>query len=89
MRWRWLGVVMIGVLFSAGCAAHDPHSVAREQAQTYYGRPYEQLSPEEKMRLENHVAKQSNTAWRTDAQVASGLGRLLQGVGVLILGAAR
>lgn len=89
MKRRWLGAMIIGVLLSSGCAAHDTHSVAREQAQTYYGRPYEQLSPEEKMRLEDHVAKQSNTAWRTDAQVASGLGRLLQGVGVLIVGATR
>lgn len=89
MKRRWLGALLIGVIFVAGCAAHDPQSVARQQAQTYYGRPYDQLTPEEKMQLENHVARQSNTAWRTDAQVASGLGRLLQGVGVLILGVKR
>lgn len=89
MKRRWLGVLMLGALFSAGCAAHDPQSIARQEAQTYYGRPYERLSSEEKMRLENHVARQSNAAWRTDAQVASGLGRFLQGVGILILSARR
>jgi len=47
------------------------------------------VSAQEKMRLENHLAKQSNAAWRTTAQVASGIGRLLQGAGVLVLGAKR
>jgi len=41
------------------------------------------------MRLENHLARQSNTSWRTTAQVASGFGRLLQGAGILVLGAQR
>jgi hypothetical protein len=68
-----------------GCAAMNPQGAARQQSETYYGRPYEQLSPEEKMRLEDHLAKQSNTSWRTNGQVAAGLGRLLQGVGVLVL----
>jgi hypothetical protein len=39
------------------------------------------------MRLEDHLARQSNTAWGTNAHVVSGLGRLLQGVGVLVLSA--
>jgi len=41
------------------------------------------------MRLEDHLARQSNTSWRTTAQVASGFGRLLQGAGILVLGAQR
>lgn len=65
----------------------NPQGAARQNAETYYGRPYEQLSTHEKMQLENHLAHQSNTAWNTNAHVASGVGRLLQGVGVLIFSA--
>jgi hypothetical protein len=67
----------------------NPQSAARQQAETYYGRSYDQLSPDEKMRLEEHLARQSNTSWRTNAQTASGLGRFLQGVGILVLSARR
>ena len=77
----------IVVLLAAGCTAMNPQQAARQQAENYYNRPYEQLTTEEKMRLENHLAHQDNTAWRTSAQVASGVGRLLQGVGVLIFSA--
>jgi hypothetical protein len=86
---KTIGMVrmIVALSFTAGCAAMNPQQVARQQAETYYNRPYEQLTAEEKMRLENHVARQNNTAWRTNAQVANGFGRLLQGVGVLILSA--
>jgi len=84
---RRLSVFAIGLAVVTGCTAMDPQSAARQQAETYYGRPYDQLNAQEKMRLENHLAGQSNIAWRTDAQVASGVGRFLQGVGVLILSA--
>jgi hypothetical protein len=84
---------MVGALVATsltiGCTAMNPQQVARQQAGAYYNRPYERLTTEEKMRLENHLARQSNTAWRTNAQVANGVGRLLQGVGVLVLGARR
>jgi hypothetical protein len=82
---------MVGALIATsltiGCTAMNPQQVAQQRAETYYNRPYEQLTTEEKMRLENHLACQNNTAWRTNAQVANGVGRLLQGVGVLVLGA--
>ena len=84
MQKKWLTALTLSVLTITGCTASNAQSVARQQAQTYYGRPYEQLSPQEKMRLENHLARQDTTAWNTGARVASGVGRLLQGVGVLI-----
>jgi hypothetical protein len=87
MRRQVLSLSLAGLVFFAGCAAMDPQGAARQQAETYYGRSYEQLSAEEKMRLENHIARQSNSAWGTNAHVASGLGRFLQGVGVLVLSA--
>ena len=86
---RRLSILFVGLIAMAGCTAMDPQGAARQQAEAYYGRSYDQLSPQEKMRLENHLARQSNTAWRTNAQVASGFGRLLQGAGILVLGAKR
>ncbi len=80
-----LGGLLAGLIL-AGCTAMDPQGAARQQAQTYYSYSYDQLSGQEKMRLENHLARQSNEAWRTTAHVASGVGRLLQGVGVLVIG---
>ena len=73
----------------ADCRVYSmtPQQVARQQAKAYYNRPYEKLTADEKMRLEDHLARQSNTAWQTNAQVATGVGRLLQGIGVLILSA--
>ncbi|HKA53996.1 MAG TPA: hypothetical protein VKJ47_10080 [Candidatus Binatia bacterium] len=76
-----LGLVM------ASCTAMDPQTAARQQAETYYGRPYYQLSGQEKMALEDHLARQSNQAWHTTAHLASGVGRLLQGAGILVLSA--
>ena len=80
-----LGTVTLVLLCLNGCTATNAQSVARQQAPTYYGRSYEQLSAREKMHLENHLAKQDTAAWNTGSHVASGVGRLLQGVGVLIL----
>ncbi|MGH7965660.1 MAG: hypothetical protein ACRERD_28235 [Candidatus Binatia bacterium] len=88
MHRKTLAACGVGLVLG-GCAAMDPQGAARQQAATYYGRPYEQLNTREKMRLENHLARQSNQSWRTTAHAASGFGRLLQGVGVVILGAKR
>jgi hypothetical protein len=77
------GLLLIGASI-AGCAAMDPQGYARQNAPNYYNRPYDDLSAEQKMRLENHLAKQSNDVWRTSAQVTSALGRLMQGAGVLV-----
>jgi len=71
----------------AGCSAMNPQEAAKQQAEAYYGRPYEQLNTREKMRLGNHLARQSNQSWRTTAHAASGFGRFLQGVGFLLIGA--
>ena len=84
MRRVLLGTVALVLLCLQGCTAANVQSVARQQAPTYYGCPYEQLSAQEKMRLENHLARQDTAAWNTGAHVASGVGRLLQGVGVLV-----
>ncbi|HXG22730.1 MAG TPA: hypothetical protein VNN62_27110 [Methylomirabilota bacterium] len=89
MNLRWTGGIVASAMLWAGCTAMDPQSAARQQAETYYGRSYDQLSPGEKMRLEDHLARQSNSSWRTNAHMASGLGRLLQGVGILVLSAKR
>ena len=86
MPYKILGAASLSLVL-AGCTAMDPQGAARQQAETYYGRPYDQLSGREKMALENHLARQSNQAWNTTAHAASGVGRLLQGVGVLVLGA--
>jgi hypothetical protein len=87
MNLQWISGIAAGAMLCVGCTAMNPQSAARQQAETYYGRSYDQLSPDEKMRLEDHLARQSNTAWGTNAHVVSGLGRLLQGVGVLVLSA--
>lgn len=68
----------------AGCAAMDPQGAAEQAAPNYYNEPYSALSPEQKMQLEDHLANQSNMAWRTTAQVASGVGNLAQGTGFLL-----
>jgi len=85
MSRKILGTLIAGLLLS-GCTAMNPQGAARQQAEHYYGRSYDQLSAREKMRLENHLARHSNDAWHTTAHATSGLGRLLQGVGVLVLG---
>jgi len=68
----------------AGCAAYDPQGSAQQYAPSYYNAPYSSLSPEQKMQLEDHLANQSNQAWRTTASVASSVGHLAQGTGILL-----
>jgi hypothetical protein len=89
MRKIFLVAIPLAILCFQGCTAANVQTAARQQAPTYYGRPYEQLSAEEKMRLENHLTRQDTATWNTGAHVASGVGRFIQGVGVLILGAVR
>jgi len=73
-----------------GCTAFNPQGAAQQYAPSYYnGAQYSSLSPEQKMQLENHLANQSNQAWRTTAGLASGLGALVQGAGVLLFAARR
>jgi len=74
--------VLAGAL--AGCTAFNPQGAAQQAAPSYYNAPYSSLQPEQKMQLEDHLANQSNQAWRTTAQMASGLGALAQGTGFLL-----
>jgi len=83
---RMLLVLLMSMSLGVGCTAMNPQTAARQQATTYHHRSYDQLSAGEKMELEQHLGSQSNAAWRTNAQVASGLGRLMQGAGILIRG---
>ena len=71
----------------AGCAAFDPQGSAQQYAPSYYNTQYSQLTPEQKMHLEDHLSNQSNQAWQTTASVASGLGHLAQGTGILLFAA--
>jgi hypothetical protein len=71
----------------AGCAAYDPQGTAQAYAPSYYNAPYSSLNPEQKMQLEDHLANQSNQAWRTTALVGSAVGRLAQGTGILLFAA--
>jgi hypothetical protein len=71
----------------AGCAAFDPQGTAQAYAPSYYNAPYSSLDPEQKMQLEDHLANQSNQAWRTTAAVGSAVGRLAQGTGILLFAA--
>lgn len=74
--------VVAGTL--AGCTAYDPQGAAQQSAPSYYNQSYDQLSAAQKMQLEDHLANQSNQAWRTTAQVASSVGHLAQGTGFLL-----
>ncbi len=78
------GCVIVLASALAGCTAMDPQGAAKQQAPNYYGQSYSSLSPGQKMQLENHLANQSNEAWRTTAQLASGAGHLAQGAGILL-----
>jgi hypothetical protein len=89
MQLHGVRALILGMTLLTSCTATDPHTTAKQQAQEYYGRSYESLSPEEKMHLEDHISRQSNEGWRTSAQVASGVGHLLQGAGLLVWGARR
>ena len=80
-------LLLLAVLIVQGCTAFDPQGVAVQQTPNYYdGKSYSQLSPEQKMQLEDHLSNQSNSAWRTTAEVASGAGQLEQGTGFLLRG---
>ena len=72
-----------------GCAAFDPQGAAQQKAPSYYDTQYSSLTPDQKMHLEDHLSNQSNQAWRTTAEVASGFGRLVQGTGILLFAAKR
>jgi hypothetical protein len=71
----------------AGCAAYDPQGTAQAYAPSYDNAPYSSLNPEQKMQLEDHLANQSNQAWRTTAALGSAMGRLAQGSGILLFAA--
>jgi hypothetical protein len=77
-------VAVLAIASLAGCAAFDPQGSAQQAAPNYYNAPYSSLSAEQKMQLEDHLATQSNQAWRTTASVASGVGRLAGGTGILL-----
>jgi hypothetical protein len=77
-------VASLAIVTMAGCAAYDPQGSAQQYAPSYYNAPYSSLSAEQKMQLEDHLANQSNQAWRTTASVASGLGHLAGGTGILL-----
>jgi hypothetical protein len=80
-------LVLMALLVIQGCTAFNPQGAAIQQAPNYdNGESYSQLSPEQKMQLEDHLSNQSNTAWRTSAEVASGAGQLSQGTGFLLWG---
>lgn len=88
MRWPAVLILLIGVvviLALGGCTAFYPQAAAEQATPSYYnGEQYSSLSPEQKMQLEDHLSNQSNQAWRTSASVASGLGSLTQGTGILL-----
>ena len=77
-------VAVLAITSIAGCAAFDPQGSAQQSAPNYYNAPYSSLSAEQKMQLEDHLANQSNQAWRTTASVASGVGHLAGGTGILL-----
>ena len=87
MRLVFALLVLMAALIVQGCTAFNPQGAAIQEAPNYYnGEQYSQLSPEQKMQLEDHLANQSNSAWRTSADVASSAGQLGQGTGVLLWG---
>jgi hypothetical protein len=79
--------VMVLSAILPGCTAFDPQSAAQQYAPSYYNAPYSSLTPQQKMQLEDHLANQSNQAWRTTASAATGLGYLTGGVGLLLFSA--
>jgi hypothetical protein len=80
-------VAALAITTMAGCAAYNPQGSAQQYAPSYYNAPYSSLGPEQKMQLEDHLANQSNQAWRTTASVVSSMGRLAGGTGVLLFAA--
>ena len=87
MRLVFALLLLMAALIIQACTAFDPQGAAIQQTPNYYnGESYSQLSPEQRMQLEDHLANQSNSAWRTSADVASGAGQLEQGTGFLLRG---
>jgi phosphoglucomutase len=80
-----LGVAAVSLI--SGCAAFEPQQAAQQYAPSYYNQSYDQLSAQQKMQLEDHLSNHSNQAWRTTAQMASGIGHLAQGAGILLFAA--
>ncbi|HVA77133.1 MAG TPA: hypothetical protein VNF27_04520 [Candidatus Binataceae bacterium] len=82
----WIALALfIAILTGAsGCTAMYPQTAAQNYAPMYYEGGYNSLSAQQKMHLEDHLSNQSNQAWRTTAQVAGGLGHLMQGSGALL-----
>jgi hypothetical protein len=80
----WMGIVLGGMV--AGCTAFNPQGAAQQYAPNYYNAPYSSLTPQQKMQLEDHLANQSNQAWRTTASTVTSLGYLTGGVGFLLNG---
>ena len=87
LRMMFALLVLVALLVVQSCTAFNPQGAAIQSAPTYYnGEQYSQLSPEQKMGLEDHLANQSNQAWRTTADVTSATGQLVQGTGFLLRG---
>lgn len=78
------GVALLVLSTAAGCAAFNPQGAAQQYAPNYYNAPYSSLSAQQKMQLEDHLANQSNQAWRTSASVVSSVGHLAGGTGILL-----
>src|ERR1039457_6268655 len=53
-------LLLMAVLIVQSCTAFNPQGAAIQQAPNYYNQSYSQLSPEQKMQLEDHLANQSN-----------------------------
>jgi hypothetical protein len=85
-----IAVITLALMLAGlpGCTNMMPQYAAQNYAPSYYEGGYSTLTPQQKFQLEDHLANQSNQAWRTTAQVMSGAGRLLGGTGSL-LGAIR
>jgi hypothetical protein len=83
-RWAALALGLAMITGVGGCTAMYPQTAAQNYAPLYYEGGYNSLTPQQKMHLEDHLANQSNQAWRTTAQVAGGLGHLMQGSGALL-----
>ena len=85
-RWTLGGFVITMIVGGglAGCTAFDPQGAAQNSAPNYYNQDYSSLSADQKMKLEDHLSNQSNQAWRTTADLASSVGHLAQGTGILL-----
>ena len=87
MRLVFALLLLMAAIIMQACTAFDPQGAAIHQAPNYYnGTQYNQLSAEQKMQLEDHLGNQSNSAWRTSADVAASAGQLEQGTGFLLRG---